>query len=238
MKTLDTSTLARDASVVTKVFSKKGKSIIAAKDCSIIVPNRYFNTELGIMGDDVKILNCYALYDRDRRYCVINSNNSITVTPTEVFSININGEDYKELAFDVGDIVIPNTEVVKTESIIYNILNEFIMLGNVPWFMEYEDMGNLFSTAVSHASSKAASNVIVMHALISIISRYYKNRSIYYRMVADKEKQPVFLPFSNIWYSYNNTTSRIVGAYMKQGITASLVEESDTLTRTERLIRS
>lgn len=238
MTIIDKAILVRDPSIAKSLMVKKDKTLLAKKDCSFIVPKRFFDTELGKIDNPISVLNCLALYDNDKKYCVINSNNIIGLTPNEIYNIEVGGQACSQLFFKAGDIIMPNTVVVRQEGLIYEILREFIMLGNIPWYLNYEDMSKLFDTANKYAGSNAVKNIVIMHALISVIARQQKDHSKYYRLDNVKKEDPYFIPLSNIWNSYNNTTNKLVGGYMKSGITASLVNNSTVTSRIEKIIRA
>jgi hypothetical protein len=74
-----------------------------------------------------------------------------------------------------------------------------------------------------------------MEIITSMVAKDPNNKQIYFRQVHDnKNIKPEYVGLSDIYNSYNNTGSRLIGGYFSYGITTSLVspeKESSTVSK-------
>ena len=228
----------RNALAVLAALKIVGKKVIAIKPCVIQIPFRYAQLNLAQLGSDTYILGVYALILESGEYAVSSALGLIKITPDKVSSIKIDNEEYYEFSFDAGSTVIDNTTIVQRDTILYNIFNEFIVRGSVPWYLEYDDLGKLFNTARSYADSNIGMNYEVWEFLASIIARTPKDRSIYYRLGTNFKETPQYVPMTSVFYSMHNTVNKLAGNYFTDGLTSALVNPSENIEKIEQLLRA
>ena len=239
MKKIDTSSYTRDTSVAGRLLKQKGRGLFVTEDCYILVPERYVNAGLMVIDETVSLVGIYPIIDSKGRYSVSNIPTRITLTPYTVSDVLVDEQPYKMLNFNKDDAYMEDNRVVRSEALLYNIFNEFFIYGNVPWFMTYEDLSNVYALGKEYADSKIGNNPVVMELLSSVIARDPNDPNVYYRLVKDKKKtKPTYVPMLSPFYSFMNTTNKIVGAYMTEGITAALVNPYDTTETIEQILRT
>jgi hypothetical protein len=161
----------------------------------------------------------------------------VKITPTSTIKVKFNEEEYYKFDFDAGSTVIPSLQLVQTDVLVYKIYDEIMAKGNVPWYLDYNDLGRLFDTAKYHAGANIGSNHEVTELIVSIIARNPKNRHEYYRRTVKskedvKKNPPAFVPLRSVVYSATNTTNKLAGSYFEAGLVSALNSPS---TRTERI---
>jgi len=125
----------------------------------------------------------------------------------------------------------------------YNIFDEFIFKGKIPWYMGYEDVGKLFDTADSHAGSAVASNYEVIELIASMVTRSKDDRTKYIRSVAKTDEdfndsKISYVPLSSIFYSVNSTVNKIAGSYFSDGVVSALVTPTTKVDKIESILRA
>jgi hypothetical protein len=124
----------------------------------------------------------------------------------------------------------------------YNILDELLIKGKVPWYLSYEDLCKFLDTAETHAGSNVAANYEVIEILSSMIARNVDNRKLYVRSSVetkeDLDKKIEYIPLASVMYVATGTVNKLIGAYMEEGIASALVTKSEESTRVEKLLRN
>jgi hypothetical protein len=124
----------------------------------------------------------------------------------------------------------------------YNIIDELLIKGKVPWYLSYEDLCKFLDTAETHAGSNVAANYEVIEILSSMIARNVDNRKLYVRSSVetkeDLDKKIEYIPLASVMYVATGTVNKLIGAYMEEGIASALVTKSEESTRVEKLLRN
>jgi len=235
---MDPSTLIRAAARVHEALREMPDGrLIAVKPCKIYSPVRYAERNLSHIGAENYILGIFAITTEDKYYGVCLLNTMVPIEPSSIQKVKVDGDDYYEFSFVAGSTVITNTNLVKTDTLVYRIYDEFIAKGYVPWYMGYEEMGHIFDSAKTFAGANIGANPEVTQLIASIVARDPTDRTKYYRTAVknreDMQKlKPVFVPLKSVQYSATNTTTKLGGSYFQQGVTSALVSPA---TRTERI---
>lgn len=218
--------LKRDAGVIKSALKASGQQILTSKDIKIVIPYRYAQSKLATIGNSVQTLAVFAVIV-DGYYAVSNLCSTMTLTPSSTTVVSYEGEDYFEFSFDKGSVVTPNINLVVDDKNAYNIYNEFIAKGRVPWFMSYEDFGKILTTAHSHAGITLSGTNAPLELILTSISRNSKNLYQYYRnTIKSLDEQltnpPSYVPFKSVSYGATNTAGKIMGSYFDEGLTSAL----------------
>jgi hypothetical protein len=221
----------------------KDNQVIAKEPCRIQAPVRFFEVNLGQIGIITSIYGFFALILETGEYAVMNANAIMEINPYKQTIVTIDDIDYYEFYFDKGDVVIKTTELVKRETLLFNVFDEEIFKGKVPWYAEYEDMGKIFDSAQYHAGSRVADTPEVIEALASIICRDAKDRSMQIRLKAqtydDVSAEKIsFVALKSIYYSVDSTVNKLAGSYFTEGLVSALVNPSNRVEKVESILRA
>lgn len=236
------SKLKRDAqTALSYLFINESGQVIAKKACTIQIPVRFTEIGLGEIGINTFTYGFFPIIF-DTIYAVMNVCAMVELNPSKLNRTFIDDVEYYEFYFDPGQVVIKASDLVKRETLMYNVFDEFVFKGKLPWYAQYEDVGKLFDTAMYHAGSKVAKNVEVIEFVASMISRSKNDRTKYIRTMAknysDTSIDKVdFVPLKSVFYSVNSTLNKIAGSYFNDGITSALVQRSEQAEKIERIIR-
>lgn len=227
--------------VKTKLVENKAGEVIVTEKCVIQVPARFSTIGLGQIGLETIIYGCFALILDTGEYSVFNINALVELCPSRTIIVEVDGVDYHQFEFDAYQVLIRTTDLVKRDSIIYNVFDEFIFKGKVPWYLDYDDVGKLFDTAKKYANSDVSKNQDVIEFLVSMISRNKQNRDKLVRNIASDYKDTKnisYVPLSSVFYNVNNTLNKLAGSYFSQGVVSALVKKSDQISEIEKILRA
>jgi len=231
---MDISKLKRDGSKVQTALRNVGDTVVASKVCKIYTPEKYMGSPLGVMENDIKILGIYGIVV-DGYYGVSRAATLLGIEPSTVNNVLINDTEYLEFTFQPGDKVVSNINVVQSSTLLYWIYNEIISKGKVPWYISDMDLAQLFDTAKLHANGNLHGDPAILELIAAVITRDSKDKMVYYRH--SSKGTPSFVPLSSVGYGATNTTSKLLGSHLAEGITSALTVESKQNESIEDLLR-
>lgn len=235
--------LIRDSSKVKAALKKTpNNQIITLQDCKIQIPVRFVQKGLAQVGIDTYAYGIYAIILADGTYAVSSVTAMIKLKPNKILTTTIDDVLYYEFYFDAGSVVIDNTVLVKKDTSIYDVLDEFIFSGNIPWYINYEDLGKIFDSAKKYANSNVGQSYEISELLASLVARNPNDRTKYYRTFVEKYTDLItapqsFVPLKSVFYSVTNTFNKLAGNYFNDGVVSALVNPSTKVERVENLLR-
>lgn len=235
--------LIRDAAAVNaQLLDQDDGAVVTRRACRIQVPERYLDRHLASIGAEVYILGIFALIMDDGHYAVNLTNALMRITPASTDTVEVEGTNYLEFSFEPGDVVFASTDLVKDDEVTYYIYDEHIAKGRIPWYLNYFDLANLFSTAKLHAGINLG-NPAVLQLITSTIARDPDDIMRLYRHRITKIEEvktipPKTVPFRSVIYNTSDTTSKLIGAYFGDSVTSALVHPSERTERIESLLRT
>lgn len=124
----------------------------------------------------------------------------------------------------------------------YYVYNEFVAMGNFPWYMNYFDRAKIFRTAKIHAGINLGAPTVV-ELIISTTQRDSKDLSTLYRHIIKSLEDviispPVSVPFKSVIWNTADTTSKLNGANFNDGITSAVANPSQSVELIEELLRT
>ncbi len=218
-------------------------SVVTKRRAAIYIPERYTEKKFAEIGAYTYILGFFALVIDDSVYAVSNAMAMMKVRPSVIATVKFDGESYLELQFEAGSVVIEDTLLIKTDTLVYYVFDEFVTKGRLPWFIDYRrDIGALFETSSYHAGMGFGSSQAIFDIIVSSIIRKAEDPTIYYRHAVQSVKdldqvEPVTIPLRSVTYGATNTTTKLVGSYFSDGLDSALVNPSETVERIESILR-
>jgi len=236
--------LTRDAEAV-KAACKEGTngSIVALKPSKLIFPERFLEKNLATIGLRSYVVGCFAHVVEDRHYAVFLATAMVEVKPSAIATIKIDGDSYVEMGFEPGDTLLVAQEAIEDKLLTYQIYNELISKGHMPWYMHYDDRIKLLFTANALAGVNLLSNHAMLELNAAAISRDPKDINRFYRHAVESYAQadrdtPISISLMNVSYGTTNAASRLMGAYWEQGLNSELANPSTQVENVERLLRT
>lgn len=234
--------LVRDPDAIKKLVTVTADGAWVAKaNCKIVVPSRFLERILGSLEPEVYTVAIFALVTEDGKYAVSCAPSLMRLTPTDLNTVVYEDMEYQEFIFDKGAVICPELNLVVRNELVYYIYSEIMAKGNVPWYIDYVGLGNLFKGSKHFAGVTVGANHAVWEMMVSSLARVPDDKMKYYRHNVKTEKdlltEPVIVPLRSVIYGPTSTVARLIGAYFKEGITASLVNPSEKIEPIEDLLR-
>lgn len=238
---MDYTTLERDASVRKDWVVTEDRRIITRSGCTVVIPMRYLEKQLATFTGDVQTLGIFAIVC-GKRYAVSSVNAKVRLSACDVGEQTYGDAKYLELTYKAGDTVVPNTAMVMDNKLPYQIYNEFVAKGRLPWFMGYRDIAGLFDTAKSHANMDLHTNHAIFEMMAAVMARDPLDRTKYFRQSSDSrsallDRTPVWVAFRNIQSQATNTTTKLMGSYFREALASALVNPAERMEGFEKLLR-
>lgn len=236
--------LHRDADLVlSNLVQNDAGQILTKVPCKIQVPVRFSEVGLGEIGISTYTYGMFPIILESGQYAVCNVNAIMQLNPYKLSIVTIDEVDYHEFYFDSGDVVITTTDLLKRETLMYNVIDEFIFKGKIPWYVDYEDLGKLFDTAKYHAGSNVGQNLEVIEFIASMVSRSKEDRTKYIRSVGQTYKdfsldRIDYVDLKSVFYSVNSTVNKLAGSYFNDGVASALVVPSTKVEKIESILRA
>ena len=229
--------LKRKPEAFKTVFKIKDNSTLTTSRVFVLFPERYVKIGLAdISIDFVKVVGIYAIVDEKHNYTVLNTPIFHELLPSSTETVMIDDEPYIKCTFEKDSIFLSSNDLIVMDSFVYDLFNEFYLHGNVPWFFDYEDLPNVFRTSKQFNNIPIGNDIVTWEMLTSIVTRYTSDKTKYHRQVLDKPYS--FVGLNDIRYGYDNTGARIIGGYMKEGITTAIIDQEKETSDTSRLLRA
>lgn len=229
--------------VLGQLFENKAGQILTRVPCKIQVPTRFSDIGLGQIGINTFTYGMFALIHENGDYAVCNVNALVELNPFKTIVVTINETDYHEFYFEAGDVIIKTSDLVKRDTLMYNVMDEFIFKGKIPWYVGYEDLGKLFDTAKKHADSNVGQNLEVIEFIAAMVTRSKEDRSKYIRTTANNYADVAlnkldYVALKSVFYSISSTVNKLAGSYFNDGVVSALVNPTARVERIESILRS
>ncbi len=239
---MDVKTLKRDPVRAKANLKLIGDSLVTAKDCTIQIPESFANRNLAVMGSEVYVCGVFPIIFEDSYYTLNSTIAMFRLKPSVTETTVIDDENYYVFKFEAGDTVIENINLVISNTLVYYVYNHFIANGNVPWYLGFYDLVNLFSSTKEHAGvnlgTKATMEVIIM-TMIRDKDDLYK---LYKHTIENESdiltRPPAIIAFDSVIWNTSDTTSKLNGNYNDMAVNAALVNKSERVELIEELLRT
>jgi hypothetical protein len=231
----------RDPRYVLSKLIKKDNKVFTTVPAHIEIPKRFINRDLLEMKDQTYVVGVFALCMGDK-YSVSLIPSMFRTVPLNIMEYKIGDVEYIKLLYAKDTCVIENTEVVRKDTLSYSIFDELLMAGKIPWYVEYEDVCKLLDGMVKYADSKVGINLFANEIIAAFVARTKDNMAVYYRTKAvskdhDQRVKYDYNGIDDVFYSANNTFSKMAGNYYRNGVISALVQPEKTIGDIEKGIR-
>lgn len=236
--------LQRNAKAVyEQVFKNDQGQLITRVPCKIQIPVRYSEVNLSQIGLKTFTYGLFALILESGEYAVTNVNCMIELNQSRLGVTTIGDVDYHEFFFEADSVVFKTMTIVQRQTLMYNVMDEFVFKGKLPWYVEYNDVGKLFNFAKKYADSNVGQIPESMELLASMIARKKEDRTQYIRVGSTEYPdfgldKIDFVALTSIFYSVHSTVNKIAGSYFNDGIVSALVNPAERVETIEKILRA
>ena len=233
----------RNSVAVKNQLVETDNQILTKGICKIQIPTRFADVGLAQVGVSTFIYGLFPIILETGEYTICNVNALMEISPFKTTIVNISEVSYYEFTFEEGSVVIKSTDLVRRDTLMYNVIDEIIFKGKVPWYVEYEDLGKLFDTAKKFGNSNVGQNLEVIEFIASMVTRPKQDRVKYLRSTISSYEDTVldkidFVPLKSVFYSVNSTLNKLSGSYFSDGVISALVNKTSNVDKIESIIRA
>jgi len=219
------------------------ESLVAVRPLKLYVPVRFAEHGLAEVGIETYVCGIVMYLVEDKYYSISLINAMMRITPTSTLKVTLEEEEYYEFYFEPGSTVIPSLQLIRTDTLVYEIFDELFAKGRVPKYVTYDDMSRIFDTAKKHANANVGGNHEVTSMLVSLIARNAKNRRQYYRQFVTTQSDlttnpPIWTALYSVTDAATNTLNKLAGSYFHEGVVSALNSPSERKERIETLLTS
>lgn len=231
--------LMRSGEKVHSYLKEIKDQLITTKGCKVYFPKRYEAKGLAEMGNTSLVLGIVAFVVDDQYYATMSVITRVPFTADEVNIVNIEDVPYYELVFRPGSVVIPNMNCLKTDVLCYSVYDLFISKGEIPWYMNYDDLSGLFETTQKYTGATISDRPEILAMCTSLIARNPADLTQYYRQVLDQKgiEKPEWVAMKSVEFGATNTVNKLGGSYMQVGIVSSLIDPATRQENIESILR-
>lgn len=240
---MDLSKLIRDKDRVRANLVKlDDNSVVAKEGCKIYIPGRYVNKGLAGIGDTIWTVGIFTITTDSGFYCTALGPALITLVPTDIRQVKVDGNPYYEFSFEPGSTVIQSTIVGKNDRLIGPLFNEFLINGNVPYGFNLLDLIKLFKLSQKYCGFTMGTNNQIFEAIVNIVARDSKDLNKLYRYTVNSLDEiytnpPTIIGLRNAAKTSTNTVAKLVGSYFADGLVSALINPSDRVEGVEEILR-
>lgn len=235
--------LKRDPDKIKGVLKEVDGKLIALEDIEIIVPSKYNETPMLSTVDGVRVVAIFGIMLNREYYAVSSACTLTTLSVDDTSTVNIENVPYTIFKCLANSVVMDDLNLIRTGTFVYRIYKEFISSGNIPWYLNVNDMLHLFDTANYHGGANLQVDRAILELMIGSMYRNRVDRSKYWRhSLVDRDTllkhDYVTIPLSSVALSTNNTTSKLMGNYLQEGLSSALTTTTTETETIEALLRS
>lgn len=247
---MNTDRLVRDPKRVHESLYEQDGRLITKTGCKVYFPKEYTNGKLGSFEANVRAVAIYAMVVGDSYYAVSAVAAMISFGPAAINVVKVDETEYLELTYEAGATVIPDVDLLQDGPLVFHIYDSIMARGKTPWYFEYLidndramgcDTVDLFDSMAEAAGVNLRADRAIVELMVAARARQSGDMTAYYRTQlkssADLTKySPEMIPLRSIAFGATNTTARLMGAYLNEGMNSALVNPTETLESVEGII--
>jgi len=238
MVTIDITSIKRDNALLHSKVEMVGQEIRAKENLNVYIPYRYIESGLAEVMVGVSTLLVLAVFTEDNKtYGLINIPAKGQLEPISIENVFMDKKEYLLLRFIKGSRLLTERSVLKSNSNVFEAVEEFILTKNRPWYLWYSDLVDLFSKVKKFTDSDIANNTTPFEILEALSSKS-KDGSLYSRqmgrqLITHDEYEPIGI--SDVLNVPTNA-GVLTGNYLMDGLIEIMGKENLNQTDIESLL--
>ena len=160
----------------------------------------------------------------------------IEMVPSDIETIEENGNKVVKLTFHNGDVFMRTTNAVVEEKNAYYVWMLYIKYGNMMKAMSYEDQAILFDRVSATCGIQFPVDHVVYEVIFAHLSRSIHDLTVAYRNT-DMRGPYQRINLSDVAHASRSTSARIIGSYFNDGVNAALVRPNQSSSMIEDMLR-
>lgn len=232
--------LKHNPKAINNVLKQTSDLVLAKDDLMVLFPAKFINKELAIVGSTVRVVSILCIIDSKNNYAVMTAPIYSELTPDKIDDTVIDGELYKVLHFPEDSVFMNGTKLVMSDNFLYDLFDMFYTKGEIPFYLDYENASEIFLESKKYCGNNIGGNSCLFEIITAIVGRNDKNKTEYWRHVLNQKKKGCelyYVGLSDIYYAFDNTGSKLIGAYFEQGLVNAVSNKETKPTNTVKVLR-
>ena len=237
---MDVSQLKRDPKKIRTLYTEmEDGSVICNKPFEVYLPRRFIEKGLADVSDTVRTIAVLGIVIPGECYAPLIGLMEVSLAPSGIREVTVDGNKYLVLEFDKGDTFIENTQVPKDSNVSYTYYLEFLVYAKIPWYMGQNDLSSIFDNAKQETGKGVGSTPQVIRVLISLMYRDPDNYDNPYRnsKAMLDGRPPHIVGLNNASMLVDGTFPRLMGGYLNDNILSAIINPDDKVTDLEQIMK-
>lgn len=202
----------------------------------IFIPMRYQLKNYLAIEDKISALGIFSMKVNDSIEGGLQLPAVIQIDPVETYEATINDVKYLVCVLTKGGKIMTSTEVLQDDKVGYFMWTEYLSLGRMPEFIDYEGTATLFDDLREVTGRGIDVDSAIIGIILAQMNRDPDDINIFYRHTR-MLKKPFLVNLRNVGYGPSSTHARVVGSYSDDGRNAALLNQSDQNHKLEDFFR-
>lgn len=217
--------------------NSKNEVIFTGEKLEIFIPERYKDKEMTDVTSEISTIAIFSMLVNEKITINYFLPTFIRIVPSSIDIVTIDDERYIKATLVKNDVWMINNELLCVEKVAYLIWNEFIYWGNIPKWMTYQNVLEMFQTIQEVTSLSFDVPSVVFETIVSHLARSQNNLDLQYRLT-DMMEPPQFIPLHSVAHAATSVTARMIGSYFDDAINVSLLQDKGEASELEDILRS
>lgn len=239
----DINNLKRNDKLVFDKLTQDSGTIKCKETLYVVFPERYLSVGLATITKTINVFGVIIIVDENNNYALLKITNVIETEPSVIDTVVHAKSDktYTFFKYEKGGSFASRLECLMDKDNIPKILDEWLSKnGNIPFYLSYSDILEVFTASVVVTGSGIAANPVAVATLLSIIARDDNNDFICASKMTKEQIDNydiTYVGLSNVAKGYKNIMGNLMGNYMAKGMTASLLIDKPNVTDLEKTLK-
>tara|TARA_Y100001956_G_scaffold9851_1_gene8642 strand:- start:4686 stop:5405 length:720 start_codon:yes stop_codon:yes gene_type:complete len=226
---MDITKATRNPTKVHADLKAVGNTTVTKGGCWIIFPADYTAKSLAFITGEVTVLGCWCITTDGKTYGVSSATAMMRMIPDDIQLVEINGEDFYQLRFEPGSVVIQNRFLPCDKKIVYNVMSYFYDYGKAPFYMNVIDHAELLSETKRWNDLAVFKDQITHDIYSAQLQRSLKDTGSFYRHTikspADLLKSAQYIPLRDGPANKTSRLAKIADTELHRGIRSALQDD-------------
>ena len=237
---MDVSVLKRDRAKIRKAYTiNPDYSVTANRALEVHIPKRFTDNGMAVIGDKVTTVLVAGLVIPGEAYSPWIALVDVTLAPSSVREVGINGVLYYVLEFEEGDTLIENLRYIQDPNRPYSYFMEFDLYAKLPWFMSDRDLTSLYDNAAKESGGNVGGSPQHMRVYCSLMFRDPDNLDNAYRhsKAMLEGRPPVIVGLNNSSMLIDGTIPKLTGGFLQDNTLAAIIKPDTKTTDLELIVK-
>lgn len=212
--------------------------IFTGKKLEIFIPKMYQDRGFLIIGECATSLGIFQLRIDDTYETNFIVLSKLVIEFISNRTVTENDYPYIVLTLERGSVFIQSNLLIKDQNLVYPIFITFFALGKIPPFIDYTNISKILDKVKPQCGVDLKLNNTIYEMIYAHMFRDAKDPYKFYRNTPMAEP-PIVVALHQISHLPATASARIIGSYLNEGLTASLVDDTERIPSTiENLLRA